>query len=104
MAEIEVVNSNLHLDVIEGSNQGNIASDHEERLQAAPAVVSPLTAQESVVCMEIYRCRRPELPSCAFVDLNVGQLLMLLAASGHSCCFINLLSMHRNHVSCVGSW
>lgn len=56
MAEIQVINSNLDTEMVEGSNAGNVASDHDERLQHAPAVVSPLTDEESSICMQLYRC------------------------------------------------
>ena len=55
MNEIRVLKSNLDLAVIEGSNHGNVASDHIERSQHAPFVISLLTEDKSVICKHLYR-------------------------------------------------
>ena len=55
MADIHVVNSSYSLDIIEGSNHGNLASDYDERMQHALAAVCPLNDQESILCSQLYR-------------------------------------------------
>ena len=42
-------------DMIEGSKRGNAAGDQLERVQHAPAVMSPLTQQEQAACEAVHR-------------------------------------------------